>query len=79
MNKIAIPSFIIVFLVTSLIGYGQLRGEVTNNKESVKKVEVKQEKMDEYLMEQREINTEQKVNLEYIKKMLEKIDQKTNV
>ena len=42
----------------------------------VEKLEKKQEKHDEYIMEQREWAAEQKVETEYMKRLLQKIDKK---
>ena len=42
----------------------------------VEKVEVKQEKITEYMLEQRDMSTKQTVEIEYMKKLLEKIDKR---
>jgi len=76
LKNLTIPIGLVAFIVASLVGFGVLKGDVENTKEKVEKVETKQDKMEEYVAEQKAINTEQRVNLEYIKQMLDKIDKK---
>ena len=37
LNGITVPAFLVAFLVGTLIGYGELKGKVSNNKENINK------------------------------------------
>jgi len=70
MKQLTIPIALVMSLVTGFVGYGKLQEAVADNEEDIAKVEERQEKIQEYMLEQRDMNTEQKVKLETILEIL---------
>jgi len=69
---------IVIFIIGGVLGYGKLLAQVDQTSKDIVKIVEEQEEVDDYILEQREINTAQQINFKYMKEMLEKIDKRIN-
>ena len=76
MNKIAIPTFIIIFVITALIGVGVFQNKVETAEKKLIKIEEKVEKTEEEVEENEKIDLRQTILIEQISATLEKLNKK---
>ena len=80
MKQIAMFTGIILFLISTAIGYGKLQGDVKNNKEKVEEVksdiEKQMEKEREQTLKNAEIDTKQTVLIENLDRLIQQIERR---